>query len=185
MRAEGNCTRGGSWSGAHVPLPTAPVVHQRPHITQLAHAADRTPTVTISPEPAPVKERAPRKRGGAKPGPAKGSISPRAMSRERIDQIIATYAEGGSAVTVAERLGLSHTTVIKYLRANGVTLTRKGRSASRKPAPVASPPKVCAACGNAFERREGEKRHEVTRFQTRSATGGNAGAESNESSHLE
>jgi hypothetical protein len=40
MRSYGSTTRGGSWSGAHVPLPAAPVVHQRPHITQLEHAAD-------------------------------------------------------------------------------------------------------------------------------------------------
>jgi hypothetical protein len=52
MKAYGNCTRGGSWSGAHVPLPTAPVVHQRPHITQLEHAADRAPTIPLTGGPA-------------------------------------------------------------------------------------------------------------------------------------
>lgn len=209
MRSYGSTTRGGSWSGAHVPLPAAPVVHQRPHITQLAHAADRAPVITLSPEPAQVTIRtgsmaekhqnamrlhrsglypnaiarevgvtpravrnwieaagltanaAPkgvrRGDGTSKPGPAVGSSNSRRLDQADIDRIVAAYNEGGSATSVSERVGLSHTTVIKYLHLAGVEITRKGRHASRKPAPVEATPKVCVQCGVTFERRPDEK----------------------------
>lgn len=73
---------------------------------------------------------------------ANNKYAPKKLTDKQIREMVSLYEQGKSIYAIAEKFGISHTTVRKTLINAGVTMRPKGGSQKCKPEPVPAPKKT-------------------------------------------
>lgn len=68
--------------------------------------------------------------------------APKKLTDKQISEMVSLYEQGRSVYAIAQKFGISHTTVRKALINAGVTMRPKGGSHKCKPEPVPAPKKT-------------------------------------------
>lgn len=74
--------------------------------------------------------------------PEKTKYAPKKLTDKQIREMVSLYEQGKSVYAIAQKFGISHTTVRKALINAGVTMRPKDGGHKRKPEPVPAPKKT-------------------------------------------
>lgn len=122
MRSEGMTSRSGGVGGdvAYVlPLKARPIPQRKP---------DPPSPIQLKPiEGPPEPPKRPRKAsmGRRKPGPKRGTASPLALDRSKVERLVELYESGMTAKDAGAAVGVARPTALKYLHAAGVEIRRQ------------------------------------------------------------